>query len=84
MHKLKTWPKYYQAIKLGKKNFEVRKNDRGYYVGDILQLWEFDPSSIEYTGESLERRVVYIMHGPAFGLKAEYVVMALEEIEEKG
>lgn len=34
VHKLKILPEYYNAQIEGKKNFEIRKNDRNYQVGD--------------------------------------------------
>ena len=43
VHALKIYPEYYEAVKSGKKPFEVRKNDRDFKVGDILALNEFDP-----------------------------------------
>lgn len=39
-HELKIQPKYFRAILDGKKNFEIRKNDRGYKVGDKVVLKE--------------------------------------------
>jgi hypothetical protein len=41
-HKLKTWPEFFKAILAGDKTFEIRKDDRGFKVGDTLRLLEFD------------------------------------------
>ncbi|MFD2254004.1 DUF3850 domain-containing protein [Lactococcus formosensis subsp. bovis] len=38
IHKLKLDIKYFEDEKSGKKNFVIRKNDRDYQVGDILEL----------------------------------------------
>ena len=46
VHELKILPEYYKAQKAGKKNFEIRKNDRDYKVGDKLVLKEYDPKDI--------------------------------------
>jgi hypothetical protein len=51
IHSLKCWPEYFQAIKSGKKTFEIRYNDRNYQVGDFLELHEFDPEENRYTEE---------------------------------
>ena len=37
-YKLKLDIKYLDDVKSGKKNFEIRKNDREFKVGDILEL----------------------------------------------
>lgn len=44
-HELKTWPRYFDAVKRGDKSFEVRRDDRGYAVGDTLVLREFEPDA---------------------------------------
>lgn len=38
IHELKLDIKYFDDVKSGKKNFEVRKNDRDFQVGDILKM----------------------------------------------
>jgi Domain of unknown function (DUF3850) len=43
VHELKTWPEFFDRLIDGSKNFEIRKNDRGYRVGDRLRLQEFVP-----------------------------------------
>lgn len=78
-HHLKTWPEYFEAIIDGSKNFEVRKNDRDYKVGDVLELHEFKPNG-GFTNRSCERIVSYILKGGQFGIEAGYVVMGLETV----
>ena len=40
-HELKLDTKYFDDVKSGKKNFEIRKNDRNFKVGDILDLKKY-------------------------------------------
>lgn len=77
VHELKTWPEFFCALVDGQKTFELRKDDRGFRVGDTLVLREYQPGAKEYTGRKLYRFVSYIMSGPAFGLMQNYVVMGL-------
>lgn len=74
-HHLKAWPEYFHAVKSGKKTFEVRKDDRGFAVGDRLHLMEYEGG--RYTGRSINREVLYILSGGQFGVQTGYVVMAL-------
>ena len=37
-HELEILPEYYEEVKCGHKNFELRKNDRDYIVHDTLRL----------------------------------------------
>ena len=43
VHYLKTIPNYFREAARGNKPFEVRKNDRYFKVGDIVQLEEWLP-----------------------------------------
>lgn len=45
-HKLKCWPEFFIVVQGGLKNFEIRKNDRDYKVGDELVLQEFSPCGL--------------------------------------
>ncbi len=76
-HLLKTWPEPFQAIFLGRKAFEYRRDDRGFQVEDILRLEEWDPKTHEYTGRWLKATVLYIARYPAFGVPEGYCVMSL-------
>ena len=42
-HHLKCWPEFFEPICEGTKNFEIRRNDRDYEVGDLLILEEWAP-----------------------------------------
>jgi len=79
MHQLKTWPKYFQAIKGGDKTFEYRKNDRGFEKGDILNLLEYNPDTQQYTGDELHVKVTYILEGQ-MGIIDGYAIMSIEVI----
>ena len=49
-HKIKIDPKYFDDVAKRRKTFEVRKNDRAYKVDDILDIYEYDRETGEYTG----------------------------------
>lgn len=60
IHELKTWPRFFDEIKSGAKTFEIRENDRGYAVGDLLHLREYDPGKQQFSGRETFVRVTYI------------------------
>ena len=76
IHELKLWPDFYRPMVLGKKTFEIRWDDRGFAVGDVLHLREWEPNSKTYTGRETRRKVSWI--GKAFGLMPGFVCLALE------
>ena len=65
-HTLKTWPKYFEAIRAGDKRFELRYDDRDYSQGDLLRLEEWNRHSQEYSGRWLEAYVSYMVRAPGF------------------
>lgn len=81
IHELKTEIKYFAETKYGNKPFEVRKNDRGFHEGDVVILKEWDGK--EYTGREIRGIVRYILDDNFEGLKEEYVVMYLTNLQEK-
>ena len=81
-HELKILPGYFSDIMFDNKNFEIRKNDRDYHVGDKLILKEWKPDQHIYTGNEITATVNYIHYGNGdFGLAEGYCVMGLTEIE---
>lgn len=77
IHELKTWKEYFEEVFMGRKTFEVRKNDRNFKKGDILILKEWDNEKQEYTGRQMARGISYILTGGQFGVENGFVVMAL-------
>jgi hypothetical protein len=83
-HELKTDPEVFQATYEGKKPFEIRFDDRGFVVGDVLALKETQFSGEEmkagkpllYTGREFYFDVSYVLHGPCYGLKDGWVIMS--------
>jgi len=90
-HRLKTWPAYFDAVRRGDKRFEVRRDDRGYAVGDTLLLREWDPSlrheglteADGYTPRSLRCSVTYVMPGGRFGIDPQFCVLGISEPVEE-
>lgn len=76
MHELKIWSKYYADVASGSKTFEVRLDDRGYEVGDLLVLYEYGPDT-KLPGNGIAyRRVTYIGRDMP-GVMPGYVVMSI-------
>ena len=77
-HKLKIMSKYYEAILLGKKTFEVRKDDRPYSEGDTLLLQEIvSPNGCGYTGREMTVDVTYILRDSDY-VKDGYCIMGIK------
>jgi hypothetical protein len=81
-HELKTLPPYFEAVAHGDKNFEVRRNDRGFQTGDRVVLREYDPASYGYSGREIRARIAYILPGDGVGLQAGYCVLGLANVEQ--
>ena len=82
-HDLKVWPEFFEPLAAGLKTFEVRKNDRGYRMGDYLTLREYLPHRNHYTGRSLTVLVTYILEGEnavSYGVAPGFVVMGFRTI----
>jgi uncharacterized protein DUF3850 len=75
-HDLKVCPEFFEKLLSGEKTFEIRKDDRGFRAGDTLLLREYLPGA-EYTGRTLRREVTYLIGNGLFGVREDYVVMAL-------
>lgn len=77
MHELKIIPKYFEDIKSGNKNFELRKDDRDYKVGDLITLKEYENG--KYTGREIKNIcITYILRDAIeYGLMQGYCILGL-------
>ena len=78
LHELKIYPMYFNDILKNNKNFEVRKDDRLYEVGDYLFLREFLPAD-EYTGKEILAKVLYVYRGELY--LQDHCIMAIEVLD---
>jgi hypothetical protein len=79
IHTLKTWPVYYRALADGSKTFEVRRNDRDFAIGDVLELREWDPETAVFTGREMGKVVSYVLRGGSFGIDPAFCVLGLRQ-----
>lgn len=56
----KIWPKFFEEVIKGNKNFELRLADFECRPGDVLILKEWNPETKEYTGRVIEKKVGYV------------------------
>lgn len=73
-HGLKTLPQYFRYSFEGVKRFELRKDDRGFDIGDYVELKEWD--GYEYTGRVRKEKIKYILRDcQEFGLQTGYCIL---------
>lgn len=75
----KILPEYFRYVRRREKTFELRKDDEGYQVGDILVLREWDGK--EYTGCRVTREITYILRNvPDYGLKEGFCILGIQPV----
>jgi hypothetical protein len=81
IHKLKCWTPYFQAILIGAKKFDVRRDDRGFQKGDYVRLEQYEPGQGYVLDPAynepycLVKKVEYILTGGQFGIEPGFVVL---------
>jgi len=78
IHELKLQQPFFDDVYFNKKEFEVRKNDRNYKVGDRLKLIEFPSDKPKFVLKDIK----YILTGGQYGIEKGYVVLGLREISK--
>ena len=81
VHQIRIGTTFFNDVCSGGKSFELRKNDRGYAKGDILEMMEF--TNGKYTGRSVKVHVTYILEDFT-GLKEDYCIMAIKIMDMHG
>lgn len=89
-HHLKLDSHYFDAVALGDKNFEVRRDDRGFQKGDALHLHKYGKDRLgeygylkgnrretERGSDTISARISYILTGGQFGIEPGFVVMGI-------
>lgn len=93
IHTLKTIGHYFDAVVSGEKTFEVRRNDRAFQRGDILELRrmtdEFpniyaSPPGRAFKYVKIRKVITYVLQGGQFGIEPGYCVMGLGDCPHDG
>ena len=84
IHKIKLQKGFCDAVLEGKKNFEIRYNDRGYQAGDYVEFISMDGECFQAYHDIDKKRyeITYVLSG--WGIKENYVVFGIKEVEKGG
>lgn len=88
-HELKLNIEFCDAVLSGEKNFEVRKNDRGFQTGDLIRFIptdgksysDLDDTTREHVKHEVSKhtyKITYILNG--WGIKNGYVALGIKRI----
>lgn len=95
-HDLKILPEPFAAVLSGAKTYEIRRDDRGFAVGDRLRLQEWIPGAPRtrhceiyedayapafYTGRETLVEITHKTPGGAWGLPEGLCVLAIRRVE---
>ena len=79
LHIKKIQHKYFEDILENGKNFEIRKNDCDYQVGDFVSLVEYDGEIL--TNNSIFVKITYVLKDiPEYGLDKDYCIFGFKII----
>lgn len=78
VHQIRLASMYFNDVVSGKKSFELRKNDRNYKIGDILEMLEFNDG--RHTGRTVKAEVTYMLEDYT-GLTEGYCILATKVLE---
>lgn len=78
IHELKLQQPFFNDVFYNRKDFEVRKNDRDFKVGDRLKLLEFPFANDKQ--KYVLKDIKYILQGGQHGIEAGYVILGLKDI----
>jgi ParB family chromosome partitioning protein len=81
VHHIKLGASFFEEVAAGEKTFELRKNDRDYKKGDILEMMEFKDG--KNTGRTVRVLVTYILT-EFTGLEEGYCIMATSLTNDNG
>lgn len=83
-HELKCHPDPFHAKWMNLKNWEIRKNDRDFKVGDVLieKAWFPLANNGEgcYDGCEVHEQVLWILDG-GYGLRKGFIIMSTKQLK---
>ena len=96
VHQMKLNDCYFDAVDNGIKTYEIRKDDRGFRVGDVLKIYRVNDNGLYVSNDGayasndrsglkpIQVTVKYILTHDDFpdGIPEGYVVMSIEKVKE--
>ena len=84
-HRIKLLEKYADDVFDGTKPFEIRKNGRGYKVGDVVSFLAVNTNGdpVKHLINDAFFVISYLLKGPLYGLEEGYVAFALKKLTLK-
>ena len=92
LHELKILHEYLVDVDLGKKTFELRKNDRDYQVGDLIRFIDIREDDSTANKNQIEPnidentlyRITYVLKDvEKYGLAKDYCILAIKRLNIK-
>ncbi|QSO51317.1 DUF3850 domain-containing protein [Alicyclobacillus curvatus] len=74
---VKVTPDNFESVRAGNKTVEMRKDDKGYRIGDKLILTEYNTGTETYTGRACVVTVTHILRGEPW-MMAGYVALSIK------
>ena len=84
LHHIKLQENFAGSVLSGEKSFELRRNDRGYQKGDMIQFEVVNSVGAPVPEHGLDGKkfkITYVLSG--WGLQDGFVALAIKEVEEK-
>lgn len=92
LHELKILHEHLIDISIGKKTFELRKNDRDYQVGDLIRFIDVREDDSTANKNQIEPnidentlyRITYVLKGvEQYGIDTDYCILAIKKLDIK-
>lgn len=79
-HSLKTEQPWFDLVAEGVKNFEIRKNDRNFQEGEIIELLEYDRKNDEFSGDEIIAKIELVCD---YAQQENYLVLGIKVLSIK-
>lgn len=82
LHKIKIQVKYYFELLQTNKMFEIRKFDRDYKVGDLINFIVIRDNNEAYETNEVYKITYILSDCEEYGLMKGYCILGIKELEE--
>lgn len=79
LHTLKLLEKYEKEVNNGQKPFELRKNDRDYKVGDLINFVIVDEKGNQQETDDIYQITYILKDVPQYGLDQNYCILGIKK-----